>query len=136
MKKRFALIGSIPLVVAFCVARAGTLFTTPIIFVQPSSIDFGRIAPREFATNSFALENVGGGVLIGKATVPPPFKIISGETYQLKRSEIQLITIVYTPDNNPTNMEIVRFGGADTPGSATVVGRLDTRPARFRHKNK
>ncbi len=135
MKKRFALIGTTLLAAAFCASHAGTLFTSPIIFVQPNKLDFGTVAPKEFSTNSFIIENVGGGTLIGKAEVPAPFKIVSGETYSLKRSEIQVVKIVYTPDNSGTNRESVKFSGADTPTSAIVVGRLDTRPARYRKKH-
>ena len=136
MKKRFALLATVPLLAAFCAAYAGTLFTSPIIFVQPQKLDFGIVAPKEFATNSLVVENVGGGTLIGKVKVPPPFKITGGETYNLKRSEIQVVTIVYTPDNSGTNKEILKFSGADTPTSVTVIGRLDTRPPRYRPKHK
>lgn len=136
MKKRFALIGSGLLLIAFCAAHATTLFTSPIIFVQPAKINFGTVAPKDSVTNSFVIENVGAGTLIGKAEVPPPFKIISGETYKLKRSEIQVVTIVYTPDTNPTNIETVKFSGAEAPATATVIGKLDTRPAWSRPKHK
>ncbi len=136
MKKRFALIGATLVLAAFCAAHAGTLFTSPIIFVQPQKIDFGTLPPNEFATNKFVIENVGGGTLTGKATVPPPFKIISGESYMLKRSEIQIITVVYTPDKSGTNSDNVTFSGADAPVKAAVMGRLDTRPPWYRPKRK
>jgi len=136
MKKRFALLGTVLLLAAFGAAHADSLFTDPFIFVQPSKLDFGTVAPKEFSTNSFVIENVGGGTLIGKAEVPPPFKIVGGETYKLKRSEIQVITIVYTPDTNPTNIEKITFSGGNSPSTATVIGKLDTRPPRYRTKHK
>lgn len=136
MKKRFALFGTILFAAAFCASQAGTLFTSPIIFIQPQKLDFGTVAPREFSTNSFIIENVGGGTLTGKAEVPAPFKIVSGESYVLKRSEIQVVKIVYSPDNSGTNKEVVKFSGSDGPATATVIGKLDTRPARYRKKHK
>ncbi len=136
MKKRIALIGSALLFLAFCAAQAGTLFTSPIIFVQPQKLDFGKVQRTKFATNSFIIENVGAGVMTGKATVAPPFKIISGESYQLKRSEIQVVKIVYSPDTAGTNKETVTFTGAATPVTVTVTGKLDPRPPRYVRKNK
>jgi hypothetical protein len=136
MKTRFALIGSLAVLASTCVLNAGTLFTEPIIFVQPAKLDFGTVFPRDFVTNSFLVENVGGGTLVGKATVPPPFKIISGDTYQLKRSEVQVVTVVYTPDLSGTNIEKVKFTGADGLTTAPVIGKLDTRPLRYKKKHK
>jgi hypothetical protein len=81
------------------------------------------------------VENVGSGILVGKATVPPPFKILSGGTYKLERNAAQVVTIVYTPNGAPTNSQTVKFFGKDNEASATVIGRL-SKVSRPKHPKR
>jgi hypothetical protein len=136
MKMRSAVIGTFLFLNGLCLVDAATLFTSPIIFVQPSSINFGTVERKAFATNSFLVENVGGGTLVGKAEVAPPFKIVSGGTYKLKHNAAQLVTVVYTPDNAGTNIATVKFTGGDKDVTATVKGKLLTTPPWYRSKRK
>jgi len=136
MKKRSALIGPLLLASGLGLAHAGTLLTTPIIFVQPSTIDFGKVEQKQSATNSFVVENVGSGTLVGRAEVPPPFKVTSGATYKLRRSEIQIVTVVYAPNETGTNVESVKFTGAVADASATVRGKGVPPPPWYRVKRK
>jgi hypothetical protein len=135
MKRRFALVGSFLFLSWLCLAQAGTLFTSPFIFVSPTTLDFGAVAPKESATNSLIVENVGSGIMMGKATVAPPFKILSGGTYKLERNTSQVVTIVYTPDGALTNIQTVRFFGKDNEASATVIGRL-SKVSRPKHPKR
>ena len=73
-------------------------FTRPFIVVSPMKADFGTLRMGESATNSFLVENVGRGTMVGTATVPPPFKVLSGGSYKLTRNGAQVVTVVYTPD--------------------------------------
>jgi len=103
-------------------SAADSLFKDPVIHVSPTSIDFGQVAPKETATNSFLLENWGGGKLVGKATVSKPFKIISGGTYRLAPEDAQIVTIIYKPSSAALDTNVVKFtggGGAAIP----VTGR-------------
>ena len=90
------------------ISCAGTLFTSPIIAVSPRTVDFGAVPVKTTVTNTILIENWGGGKLVGKATVAPPFKIISGGTYRLGPSDAQVITVSYTPSGAllDTNVEI------------------------------
>jgi hypothetical protein len=126
MKKRLALAGAVLFLNWLCLAQAGTLFTSPFIFVSPATLDFGAVARKESATNSIVVENVGSGILVGQATVPLPFKILSGGSYTLERNAAQVVMIVYTPNGAPTNSQTVKFSGKDNEASATVIGRLST----------
>ena len=110
------------------VARADSLFKDPIISVRPHAIDFGSVPMKTTVTNSFLVENYGGGKLIGKATVPRPFKIISGATYKLGPSDAQVVTITYTPSGALVDTNVVKFtGGAGA--LATVTGKAAINPA-------
>jgi hypothetical protein len=115
---------------------AETLFDSPLAFVSPTSVDFGVVYDGEFATNSVIVENVGRGKLIGTATVEPPFRILSGANYKLDRSAAQVVTIVYTPSGIPTNIAKIKFSGAANEVSATLVGRLSSKPRPYHWKRK
>jgi len=136
MKTPFAVTGLFLWLTGFCLVQAGTLLTSPITFVQPSTINFGTVERKAFATNSFVVENVGGGTLVGKAEVAPPFKVISGASYKLKHSQIQVVTVVYTPDTAGTNLETIKFTGGGKDTTAIVIGKLSTTPPWYRPKRK
>jgi hypothetical protein len=106
-----------------CTAQAGTLFTNPVIVVTPMALDFGAVATHRTATNTFLVENAGGGKLVGHATVAPPFKVVEGGDYTLRENEAQVVTIIYTPRSALTNIQTATFTGGGG-AKATVVGRL------------
>jgi len=127
MKKRVILAGLFIALGWPCIAHADTLFTSPFLVVSPTALDFGVLRKKQSATNSILVENVGSGTLVGTATVRPPFKILSGANYKLRRNEAQVVTIVYTPDGARTNAQVVTFTGGASEVSATVTGRLSTK---------
>jgi hypothetical protein len=102
---------------AALVLNAGTLFTTPIIVVTPKAIDFGSVPLKTTVTNTVLLENWGGGKLVGKATVAPPFKILSGAAYRLGPSDVQVVTICYTPTAATNDTNVIKFTG----GAGAIV---------------
>src|ERR1019366_881415 len=99
-------------------AQAATLFTTPVILVSPKTLDFGRVATKTIATNTFLVQNIGKGTLVGKATVALPFKILSGGDYSLRDNEAQVITVTYKPTAAALNTQTVQFRGG---GGAKVI---------------
>ena len=127
MKKRVLLAGLFVALGCPGIAHAETLFTSPFDVDSPTKLDFGTLRRRESATNSILVENVGSGTLVGKATVPPPFKILSGANYKLRRNEAQVVMIAYTPNGALTNTQEVTFTGGATEVRATVKGRLSTK---------
>jgi hypothetical protein len=96
-------------------ATAGSLFKDPIISVSPRTLNFG--ASKTSVTNSIVVENWGGGKLVGKATVPRPFKILSGGTYRLGPADVQIVTISYTPGEAAFDTNVVVLTG----GGGTIV---------------
>jgi len=128
LKQSFAVVTSAMIVSGFSVAAAGTLFTNPIIVVSPRTINFGGVHWKTVVTNSFLVENWGGGKLIGKATVEPPFKILSGGSYKLGPRDVQVVTISYSPSRAAADTNVVKFTGGDGV-SAPVTGKLTGAPA-------
>ena len=114
----WALILSVP-----GIAGADTLFTTPVIYVRPQTLDFGRVAAKATATNTFLVENMGKGRLVGTATVPAPFKILSGGKYRLEENEAQVVTVIYKPSGAATDTQTVKFTGGGG-AKARVTGKL------------
>jgi hypothetical protein len=110
-------------------AQAGTMFTNPVIFVTPANLNFGLVATNATATNTFLVENMGSGRLVGTATVPAPFKILSGGKYTLGANEAQILTITYTPSGTASDTQTVKFtGGGET--KATVTGKPGATPPK------
>ena len=107
----------------FSVGAADSLFKDPVISITPRTLDFGNVAAKTTVTNSFLVENWGGGKLVGKATVPRPFKILSGGSYRLGTADAQVVTISYTPTDAALDTNVVKFTGG---GGATVrvVGKV------------
>lgn len=115
------------------IAEAGTLFTTPVIYVKPQTLNFGRVAARATVTNTFVVENMGIGKLVGTATVPAPFKILSGGKYTLRENEAQIITVVYTPSGAASDTQTVKFtggGGSKARVTGKLAGSASNQPAR------
>ena len=107
-------------------AESDSLFKTPIIAISPRAIDFGAVRWKHSMTNSFVVANWGGGKLVGKATVPAPFKILSGANYRLGPADVQLVTICYTPSGTPFDTNVVKFtggGGALAPVTGKLAGK-------------
>ena len=108
MKKLFVIAGWVFVLSVSGIAEAGTLFTNPVIFVQPMALDFGLVAGSKTATNTFLVENMGSGKLVGTVTVAAPFKILSGGDYTLRTKEAQVITVIYSPSGAASAMVITR----------------------------
>jgi hypothetical protein len=109
--------------------NAANLFDRALVLVSPRTNNFGFVAPKSGATNTFVIENVGRSRLIGKATVKPPFKIISGGTYSLGPHGSQLITIAYQPIGASNDIQVVTFTGGGN-ATAIVSGTSDKNSAR------
>jgi hypothetical protein len=96
--------------------------TNPVIQVSPSSLSFGSVMAGASATNSFTVQNAGGGTLAGTATVAAPFEILSGGTYSLGSNQSQTVSVIYTP-SGPNDSQVVTFTGGGG-ATATVSGNL------------
>ena len=94
---------------------------SPAIAVSPTSQDFGTIQVGTTAERTFYVTNSGGGILSGSATVPAPFSIVSGGTYDLAANASQAVVMRYSPAVAGTNNATVTFtGGAGA--TPPVVG--------------
>jgi hypothetical protein len=97
--------------------------TNGIILVSPTRLNFGAVPLGKSLTNTFLVENFGHGKLVGTASVPAPFKIISGEKYALKEKEVQIVTVVYTPTQARIDKAVIKFSGGNG-AKAMVMGKV------------
>ena len=103
--------------------QPGFALTNGIILVSPTRLNFGTVPLGKSITNTFLVENFGHGKLVGTASVPGPFKIISGEKYSLKEKEVQIVTVVYTPTRPRIDKAVVKFSGGNG-AKAMVMGKV------------
>ena len=134
MKKLLTIAGWALLLSVPRFAEAGTLFTTPVIYVTPATLVLGTGSAKVAATNTFLVENMGKGRLVGTAAVAAPFKILSGGDYSLRENEAQIVTVVYSPIGATSNTQIVKFTGGGG-AKATVTTKLPE-PAPKKSKQK
>lgn len=104
---------------------SGGSSTNPAISVSTGSLDFGVQSVGAATNLSFTLRNAGGGILSGVASVPSPFSIVSGASYNLGSNQSQTVTVRYQPTAAGNHNQNVAFssGGASVTvnGSAYVV---------------
>ena len=87
------------------------ILLAPAISVSPASQDFGTIQVGTTDERTFYVTNSGGRTVRGSATVPAPFSIVSGGTYNLAANAAQAVVIRYSPAVAGTNNAIVTFTG-------------------------
>ena len=96
---------------------------SPAISISSSNLDFGMVLTNTGTNLGIIIQNTGSGTLIGSASVPAPFRIISGGNYSLGSNQTQTVTIGFNPTATGAFTQTVMFmvtngGGA----SAGVTG--------------
>jgi hypothetical protein len=100
---------------------------TPVLQVTPGSIAYGTILNGTSKTNSFTVQNIGTGTLIGTASVGAPFSIVSSGSYSLGASASQTVTVAFSPIVTSNYTQSVIFtGGSGT--NTTVTGSATNAP--------
>jgi hypothetical protein len=134
MNKLLALAGSVVLLGIPSISEAGTLFTNPVIFISPMTMSFGGVATNMTATRTFLVENMGSGKLVGTATVPAPFKIVSGGDYTLRQDEAQVVTVTYTPSGAASDTQTVVFTGGGGAKASVTGQSAPAQPKKLKRK--
>jgi hypothetical protein len=104
--------------------------TSPVIQVSPGSLCFGAVAGGATATDTVTVINAGGGVLVGTATVPVPFSVVSGGTYSLVGNQSQAVRVSYCPSglNDAAAVSFTGGGGATVSVSGSLQPGLSFSP--------
>jgi hypothetical protein len=100
--------------------------TNATISVGPASYDFGSVQAGSSTNFTITVQNIGGGVLSGSASLSAPFSIVGTSSYSLASNATQNITVRFAPASAGNFNQSVNFtggGGASVPvgGSAWVV---------------
>ena len=99
--------------------------TNPIVWISPALLNFGWILTNTTRDLSFRVENKGGGILAGCASVTAPFCIVGTSTYDLGANQSQTLSVRYVPVTASTNSQTVTFsGGGGAAAKVTGVGGL------------
>jgi hypothetical protein len=86
--------------------------TNPAIAVTPASLNYGVMPTGTTSDKAFTVQNSGFGTLSGSATVPSPYSIVSGGSYNLAAGQSQTVTVRFSPTAVGTNSQNVNFSGA------------------------
>src|SRR5438132_13165623 len=81
----------------------------PTINVTPSSRSFGGVRVGGSEDLTFTVQNTGGGVVSGTATVGGPFLVVSGGSYSLSAGQRQRVTVRFSPSSAGTFSSNVTF---------------------------
>jgi len=85
--------------------------TNPAVSVNPGSLIFPAIAVSTSATQTFAVQNIGGGTLTGTASATAPFSIIGAASYTLGSNASTTINVRYAPTQAGVNGGTVSLTG-------------------------
>jgi hypothetical protein len=109
--------------------------TNPVIIVSPTTLNFGSVPMSSSNALSFTVQNTGGGILSGTASVAGSFfSIVDSGTYSLGAGQSQVVRISYRPTTTGTNTASVTFTGgggavATVSGSARALSAINLSPA-------
>jgi hypothetical protein len=85
--------------------------TNPAVSVNPGSLLFASIPVSSSATQSFTVQNAGGGTLTGTASVSAPFSIIGSASYSLGSNATGTINVRYAPTQAGVNSGTISLTG-------------------------
>jgi hypothetical protein len=89
----------------------GSISTNPVISVSPNGINFGSVLTNTVSSQTFIVQNTGGGTLTGTATVSGAFSIVAGGTYSLSANQSQNVTVGFSPKAAGLVTNTVTFTG-------------------------
>jgi hypothetical protein len=99
----------------------------PIIDVSVTNLVFGETYVGYTNSMTLSVENIGGYVLNGTASVSTPFSIASGATYSLSNKQSQVVTVLFAPQSLGEVTNSIVFTGGDGE-MVTVSGTGATEP--------
>jgi hypothetical protein len=112
-----------PLVYPHPLVSAGALTpTNPVISISPASLNFGPVPASTSATNTILVQNVGGGILGGTASIASPFSILSGSAYSLGPGQTLAVKVKYTPATGNDSGTLMLSGGGGA--QVDVTGQI------------
>lgn len=126
----------------------------PPVFEAPARLEFPAVALGESVRQSFELRNAGGGRIVGRMLVPPPWKVAAGDgRYALGPGQSANFALTFSPAEPRRYADSVRFShsegagiGLDGRGYQPIEiaprairlegdGRAETRAAEFVLRN-
>jgi subtilisin len=91
----------------------------PILSVTPLSQNFGTVPAGSSADRTLTVQNTGGGILTGSASVNPPFSIVSGSSFNRGPNSTQSVVVRFSPTATGVYSANVTF--TSNGGGVTVV---------------
>jgi hypothetical protein len=87
----------------------------PGLSIAPGgATDFGSVAVGATVDRGFTLRNTGANPIVGNASAPAPFSVVSGASYTLAPGRTQAVTVRYSPTQPGNNIAYITFTGTGT----------------------
>jgi hypothetical protein len=108
---------------------------SPVLSVNPSSLDFGSVPVGQTSDLTFTVQNTGGGTLTGNVATSGAFSIIGDSSFSLTANQSKVITVRFSPTtagsfagnvnvtSNGGNASVLLSGGA--PGLSVTPPSID-----------
>ncbi len=87
------------------------------VLAAPATVDFGEVVLGETPIKSFQLANLGGGVIEGDVTLPPPFHLETPGDFSLRRGKSRDFAVSFAPDRPGEFMQRV----SPSPSDGSVI---------------
>lgn len=94
----------------------------PVLFLSPSSLEFGTVAVGSSKDLNITVQNTGGGTLTGSSITSAPFSIVGSNSFSLTANESKVITVRFSPTSAATFNGNVNFTSNGGNASLLVQG--------------
>lgn len=99
----------------------------PRLLIEPATRAYGEVQVGSSRDRSFVVTNIGGSVLVGRASTSAPFSIVGDDIYNLPAGESQLIVVRFSPTDEGSAADFVDFtGGGGWIANVTGTGVATT----------
>ncbi len=95
---------------------------TPVIEITSNSLDFGSVPIGATKDLTFAVQNVGSGLLTGTASATVPFSVVTGSAFAVKSTQTQIVTVHFAPTAGGSFLQTLSVSSNGGQSSVQVRG--------------
>jgi len=81
----------------------------PPVFSGPKSVEFGEAILGQAVAREISLQNLGGGILQGKASADSPWEIVGSADYEIPEKESRSLVVEFRPEKENSYQGVIRF---------------------------
>ncbi|HZF04303.1 MAG TPA: hypothetical protein VE932_08235, partial [Patescibacteria group bacterium] len=106
-----------------CIPALSAVARIDFSVTPTATVDFGTVNIGSFAERTFTVQNTGGGTVAGTASVPTPFSVVSGGSFNLVGvGATQAVTVRFSPTAGATATVNLSFTANGASVTRVVTG--------------